>query len=86
MTATAVSRVTTTEVCASGLACGECPLHKSAGAVVGSARTTPIQILLQGTELDFAWTVVLDKDDGTITVTLVNRDDAFLLFGACTPD
>jgi hypothetical protein len=63
-------------------------------AVVGPARATPIrlmestehQILLQGTELGFAWTVVLDKDDGTMTVALVNRDDAFLLFGACTPD
>ena len=60
--------------------------------VTGPQRTTPIrfmqkdesQILLQGTELSFAWTIVLDKVDGTIGVTLVNREDALVLFGACT--
>jgi hypothetical protein len=43
------------------------------------------QILMQGTELGYAWTIVLDKDDGSLTVTLVNRDDVLVLFGACTP-
>jgi hypothetical protein len=61
--------------------------------VTGPQRTTPIrfmetgqsQILLQGTELGFAWTIVLDRMDGAMTVTLVNREDALVLFGACTP-
>jgi hypothetical protein len=62
--------------------------------VVGPARTTPIrlmeagesQLLLQGTELGFAWTIALDKADGTMTLSLVNREDAYMLFGACTPN
>jgi hypothetical protein len=61
--------------------------------VAGPQRTTPIrfmdngqsQILMQGTELGYAWTVALDKDDGSLTLTLVNRDDVLVLFGACTP-
>jgi hypothetical protein len=61
--------------------------------VTGPQRTTPIrfmetgesQILLQGTELGFAWTIVLDRMDGAMAVTLVNREDALVLFGACTP-
>jgi hypothetical protein len=62
--------------------------------VTGPERTTPIrfmesgqsQILLQGMELGFAWTISLDRMDGTMTLSLVNREDAFVLFGACTPN
>ncbi|SDI55835.1 hypothetical protein [Paraburkholderia phenazinium] len=62
--------------------------------VVGPARTTPIrfmetgagQLLMQGTELGFAWAIALDTADGTMTLSLVNRDDAYMLFGACTPN
>jgi len=43
------------------------------------------QVLLQGTELGYAWTVVLDKTDGAMSMTLVSRDDAFTVFGYCTP-
>jgi len=62
--------------------------------VVGRERTTPIrlidadqsQTLLQGAEFGFAWTIALDRTDGTITGSLVNSQDAYVLFGACTPD
>jgi len=61
--------------------------------IVGPKQTTPIllmdksddQILLQGKELGYAWTLVLDQESGTMTVTLVNREVAFVLFGPCTP-
>ena len=61
--------------------------------IAGPKRTTQIryldnsadQILMQGTELGYAWTVVIDKTDGTLSMTLVNRDDAFTVFGYCTP-
>jgi hypothetical protein len=43
------------------------------------------QILLQGKELGYAWTLVLDQESGTMTLTLVNREAAFVLFGSCTP-
>ncbi|MEA3083021.1 MAG: hypothetical protein QOC89_718 [Paraburkholderia sp.] len=60
--------------------------------ITGPQRVTPIrfmqadesQIVLQGTEFSFAWTIVLDKVDGAISVTLLNREDALVLFGACT--
>ena len=61
--------------------------------IVGPKQTTPIllmeksndQILLQGKELGYAWTLVLDQESGTMTMTLVNRESAFVLFGPCTP-
>jgi hypothetical protein len=61
--------------------------------ITGPRRTTPIryidtsadQILMQGTELGYAWTIVIDKADGAMSMTLVNRDDTFAVFGYCTP-
>jgi hypothetical protein len=61
-------------------------------AVEGPKRTTAIahmeksedQILLQGNELGFGWTIALDQENGDMVVTLVNRDGAFVLFGSCT--
>lgn len=61
-------------------------------AVIGPQRTSPVrhmeaterQLLLQGTELGLAWSIALDKDTGEMSATLVNRDGAILLFGACT--
>jgi hypothetical protein len=61
--------------------------------IVGPKRTTPIrfmdtsddQILLQGMELGFGWTLALDQDSGMMTVTLVNREGGVVLFGSCTP-
>ncbi|UXU89941.1 hypothetical protein [Burkholderia sp. S-53] len=60
--------------------------------IAGPARSAPIQfmerdqnqIAMQGTELGFAWTLVLDTRDGTMTATLVNREDAVVVFGDCT--
>jgi hypothetical protein len=61
--------------------------------VAGTQRTTPIasfekrneNVLLQGTESDFGWTMAIDTKAGTMAATLVNRDGAFVLFGSCTP-
>ena len=61
--------------------------------VIGPKRTTPIvsiekseqQILLQGTELGFAWTIALDQDNGEMSGSFVNREEVFVLFGSCTP-
>jgi hypothetical protein len=65
----------------------------AAKTISGPKRTTQIryidtsvdQVLMQGTELGYAWTVVLDKADGSMSMTLVNRDDTFVVFGYCTP-
>ncbi|MGH7927602.1 MAG: hypothetical protein ACREQV_07390 [Candidatus Binatia bacterium] len=62
-------------------------------ALEGPKRTTPIafmdkgkdQIVLQGNELGFGWTIALDQEQGDLIATMVNRDGAFVLFGSCTP-
>ena len=64
----------------------------AAKAVVGPELTSPIklreetdgQMLLQGTELGFGWTIALDKTNGKMAVSLVSRIATFVVFGACT--
>jgi hypothetical protein len=46
---------------------------------------TDKQILLQGKELEFGWTLALAQETGDFSATLVNCDDAFVLCGSCTP-
>lgn len=61
--------------------------------ITGPKRATPIkfvekndmQILLQGTELGFGWTLALDQQAGAMTITLVDRTRAVVLSGTCTP-
>ena len=61
--------------------------------IVGPRRTTPIvgmekspnQMLLQGTELGYAWSIALDTGSGKLAATLVDREGVVVLFGACTP-
>jgi hypothetical protein len=60
--------------------------------IAGPKRTAQIrfvdkgadQLLLQGTELGYAWTIVIDKTDGSMTVSLLNREEAYIVFGNCT--
>jgi hypothetical protein len=61
--------------------------------IAGPKRVTPIkhiekddkQILLQGTELGFGWTLALDRQVGEMTITFVDRAGAVVLSGRCTP-
>ncbi|MDB5772979.1 MAG: hypothetical protein JWM42_3353 [Burkholderia sp.] len=61
--------------------------------IAGPKRVTPIkyvekddmQILLQGTELGFGWTLALDQQEGAMTITFVDRAGAVVLSGTCTP-
>ena len=60
--------------------------------IVGPNRRTPIvgiestanQMLLQGTELGYAWSIALDTISGKLAATLVDREGVIVLFGACT--
>jgi hypothetical protein len=62
-------------------------------SVIGPKRTTEIafmeksddQLLLQGRELGFGWTMSLDQATGKLVTTLVDQRGAFVLFGSCTP-
>jgi hypothetical protein len=42
-------------------------------------------LLMQGTELGFAWTLVLDQQGGTMEGTFADRFGLVTLSGACTP-
>ena len=61
--------------------------------IIGPETTTPIklmetsekQILLQGSELGFGWTIALDQESGSMSAILLDREGAFVLFGSCTP-
>jgi hypothetical protein len=61
--------------------------------IIGPKRTTAIrlmektdeQITLQGFELGMGWTFALDRATGKMAVTLMGREAAFVVFGACTP-
>jgi len=60
--------------------------------IVGPQRQTPFRytekgdghMMLLGTELGFAWTLVLTQDSGDMTATLADRDGVFVMFGSCT--
>ena len=62
-------------------------------AVIGPKRESPIrtmeqsegQLLLQGTEQGYGWTIALNRQSGKTVVTILHRDGAFVVFGACTP-
>ncbi len=61
-------------------------------SVIGPQNTTEIllqdksgkQLLLQGRESGFGWTIVVDQQSGELTVTLTNRNGAYVLYGACS--
>ena len=61
-------------------------------AVIGPKRISPVllmekgatQLLLQGRELGFGWTIALDQESGQMSATLVDQGGVFVLFGACT--
>jgi hypothetical protein len=61
-------------------------------AVIGPKRTSPIlvvdksdtQLVLQGMELGYGWTLAVDQATGKMTGALADREGVFVLFGACT--
>lgn len=61
--------------------------------IIGTQRASPIRfmektgesLMMQGTELGYAWTMALDQEDGEMSVSLVDSNGVFVLFGSCTP-
>lgn len=68
-------------------------LDFSKKTVLGPKNASPIllqeksdrQLLLQGREGSFAWTIAIEAENGYMTVALVSRSNAYVLFGNCTP-
>ena len=61
-------------------------------AVVGPVRSSKIlamdksedQIILQGKEGHFGWSIAINATSGEMTTTFVESDGAIVLFGTCT--
>jgi len=61
--------------------------------VIGPQRNTPIsvleksdsELLAQGTEQGYGWTIAVDVKSGRMSATLTDREGVFVLFGSCTP-
>jgi len=41
------------------------------------------QLQLQGTSLKFAWSAVVNRSTGKMTVTIADREGAYVIFGQC---
>jgi len=52
---------------------------------IKSIERSPGQVLVQGTELGFGWTLALDTANGKLAASFVNGESAVIVFGACTP-
>ncbi|MDO9596087.1 MAG: hypothetical protein Q7J47_00045 [Azoarcus sp.] len=48
-------------------------------------ENTPDQMLLQGREAEYGWTIVIGSKSGEMTVTLAHRNRALVMYGSCTP-
>jgi len=51
---------------------------------IGAMNKTNEQLILQGTDLSFAWSAVIFLKDGKMTATIADRQGAFVFFGQCT--
>jgi hypothetical protein len=60
--------------------------------IVGSKRMTEIrlmeknneQITLQGSNIDFGWTLVISRQTGKMTATITGQETVVVRFGTCT--
>ena len=48
-------------------------------------ENTAEEMLLQGREAGYGWTIVIDSNSGEMSVTLARRNRALVMYGSCTP-
>jgi hypothetical protein len=41
------------------------------------------QLVMQGTDLKFAWSAIVNRQSGALTITVADREGAYLIFGQC---
>lgn len=63
---------------------GKQVLGESRKSKIRDIEKTDTQLLLQGREMGYGWTIGIDRRSGDMTLSLVNREGAFVLFGRCT--
>jgi hypothetical protein len=50
---------------------------------ISQQTTTPESLVLQGTDLLFAWSAVINRRTGALTVSIADRTGAYVVFGQC---
>ncbi len=50
---------------------------------ISHQTTTPESLVLQGTDLLFAWSAVIHRKTGALTVSIADRTGAYVVFGQC---
>lgn len=57
--------------------------YRAEPLAIRSMDRTDEQLILQGTDLKFAWSAVIFQADGRLTLSIVDRQGAFVFFGQC---
>jgi hypothetical protein len=50
---------------------------------VTHSRVTDESLILQGTDLLFAWSALIKKKSGAMTIAITDREGAYVIFGTC---
>lgn len=50
---------------------------------VTHSRVTDESLILQGTDLLFAWSALIKKKTGALTIAITDREGAYVIFGTC---
>jgi hypothetical protein len=51
---------------------------------VGRSTSNKESLVLQGSDLLFAWSAVINKTTGALTISIADRQGAYIVFGKCT--
>ena len=52
---------------------------------VTHSTVTSESLILQGADLLFAWSALIKKRSGDLTIAITDREGAYVVFGACKP-
>jgi hypothetical protein len=50
---------------------------------IQNSATNDEQLVMQGTDLKFAWSAIVNRKTGAITMTVADRVGAYVIFGQC---
>jgi hypothetical protein len=50
---------------------------------IQNSATNNEQLVMQGTDLKFAWSAIVNRKTGAITITVADRVGAYVIFGQC---
>ena len=53
---------------------------------IQNSATNDEQLVMQGTDLKFAWSAIVNRKTGALTITVADRIGAYVIFGQCTAD